>query len=103
MLKRGLATVYEAKTGVEFGDKEHEVRYREAERLAKARRQGLWKDYWRHGGVDFESPREYKTRMTQQEKQQQQASEEASERKRLSLLSWLVSRLFSSRDKKTGK
>ncbi len=57
MLKRGLATVYEAKTGAEFG--ELEDKYRRAEWWAKKRRKGIW------GGkrVDFESPRDFKTRM----------------------------------------
>ena len=56
MLKAGMATVYEAKTGAEFGKLEH--RYRRAEWWAKKRRKGMW------GGAmaDFESPREYKTR-----------------------------------------
>ncbi|EEA21532.1 nuclease domain protein [Talaromyces marneffei ATCC 18224] len=63
MLRRGLATVYEAKSGVEFGGTENERKYREAEMLAKNRRQGLWKDFGKRGGVNFESPREYKTRM----------------------------------------
>lgn len=63
MLRRGLATVYEAKSGVEFGGTENERKYREAEALAKSRRQGLWKDFGRKDGVNFESPREYKTRM----------------------------------------
>jgi len=57
MLKSGLATVYEAKTGAEFGQLED--RYRRAEWWAKRRRKGMW------GGrmADFESPREFKTRM----------------------------------------
>ena len=56
MLKRGLATVYEAKTGAEFGRLED--RYRRAEWWAKKRRKGIW-------GVEgkFESPRDFKTRM----------------------------------------
>jgi hypothetical protein len=66
MLKRGLATVYEAKTGVEFGGEKQERKYREAEKQAKARGKGLWQDFWRHGGNNFESPREYKTRMGQE-------------------------------------
>lgn len=59
MLRMGLATVYEAKSGAEFGDLE--AKYRKAERCAKMKQQGLW------GGkkADFESPREYKSRMTQ--------------------------------------
>ena len=58
MLKLGLATVYEAKAGVEFGPGLEE-RYRRAEWLAKTDGKGLW------GGAnqkDFETPREYKNR-----------------------------------------
>ncbi|KAI0176353.1 SNase-domain-containing protein [Hypoxylon sp. FL1284] len=57
MLKRGLATTYEAKTGVEFGGLEE--KYRAAEKTAKAQKRGIW------GGKPelFESPREYKIRM----------------------------------------
>ena len=57
MLKRGLATVYEAKTGAEFGAVEE--KYRKAEWWAKKRKKGIW------GGTAtaFESPREYKARM----------------------------------------
>ncbi|KAJ5688616.1 endonuclease lcl3 [Penicillium macrosclerotiorum] len=62
MLKRGLATVYEAKMGAEFGGKVMEQKYRRAEWWAKARSKGLWKDY-RRVGSNWESPREYKTRM----------------------------------------
>lgn len=65
MLKRGLATVYEAKYGSEFGNKEKE--YREAEAYAKARNLGMWQKpgliaqmLGRAGRV--ESPREYKDR-----------------------------------------
>ena len=59
MLRLGLATVYEAKSGAEFG--ELEAKYREVEQWAKKRKKGLW------GGKkkDFESPRDYKNRMTQ--------------------------------------
>lgn len=57
MLKRGLATIYEAKSGVEFGGEENERAYRAAEQDAKQRGRGLWKD------KNFESPREYKIRM----------------------------------------
>ncbi|KAK5172185.1 putative endonuclease lcl3 [Saxophila tyrrhenica] len=71
MLKRGLATVYEAKRGSEFGDQE-EV-YRAAELRAKQKGVGMWQDQGlinrllgRKGSS--ESPREYKTRMAQQEK-----------------------------------
>lgn len=57
MLRAGVATTYEAKTGVEFGGREAE--YRKAEAWAKRWRKGLW------GGskAEFESPRAYKTRM----------------------------------------
>jgi len=56
MLKAGMATVYEAKQGAEFGD--FEEKYRQLEETAKKRKRGIW------GGnkKDFESPREYKTR-----------------------------------------
>jgi endonuclease YncB( thermonuclease family) len=57
MLKQGLATVYEAKSGAEFGKLEH--RYRRAEWWAKKKRKGMWAVKT----VDFESPRAYKTRM----------------------------------------
>lgn len=61
MLKRGLATTYEAKSGVEFGGLE--AIYKAAEATAKAEKRGIW------GGKRgrFESPREYKTRMNQGE------------------------------------
>ena len=55
----GLATVYEAKSGAEFG--ELEAKYRKAEQWAKQKRKGLWSGK----KVDFESPRDYKTRMAQ--------------------------------------
>lgn len=61
MLKRGLATTYEAKTGAEFGGVEE--KYKDAEALAKAKKRGIW------GGKPhlFESPHEYKLRMKSQE------------------------------------
>lgn len=62
MLKRGLATVYEAKVGSEFGGADKEKKYRKVESWAKTRAKGLWRDY-RRIGSDWESPREYKTRM----------------------------------------
>lgn len=61
MLKTGLATVYEAKTGAEFGDGLEE-KYRETESWAKSNKRGMW-------AADpkaFESPRAYKTRMAEQ-------------------------------------
>ena len=57
MLKRGLATVYEAKSGAEFGDLED--KYRRAEWWAKKRKKGIWA----LSKKDFESPRDYKNRM----------------------------------------
>lgn len=56
MLKAGFATVYEAKSGAEFGD--FEQSYRDEEEVAKRRKVGMW----RGSGKGFESPREYKTR-----------------------------------------
>lgn len=57
MLKSGLATIYEAKMGAEFGD--FESRYRRTEKWAKWWKRGIWSVK----AEDFESPREYKTRM----------------------------------------
>ncbi|MCJ1411609.1 putative endonuclease lcl3 [Ptychographa xylographoides] len=58
MLKKGLATVYEAKSGAEFGDLEE--KYRSAEEKAKRKGLGIWRVK-----KGFESPRDYKTRMGQ--------------------------------------
>ena len=58
MLKKGLATVYEAKTGAEFG--KVEGKYRRAEWWAKKMKRGIWAE----SKARFESPREFKTRMT---------------------------------------
>lgn len=72
MLKRGLATVYEAKTGAEFGGEKLERRYRAAEAKAKRKGKGLWKALKEKErgkkGAEWESPREYKTRMMAEEK-----------------------------------
>lgn len=57
MLKAGLATVYEAKSGVEFG-RGDEQKYRKAEWWAKMKRKGMWTGK----NKDFESPRDYKSR-----------------------------------------
>ncbi|KAI3343086.1 hypothetical protein F4824DRAFT_444463 [Ustulina deusta] len=64
MLKMGLATTYEAKSGAEFGGREE--KYKAAEAVAKARKLGIW------GGNPkrFESPRDYKTRMNSTQEQQ---------------------------------
>lgn len=73
MLKAGLATVYEAKSGAEFGLSEE--KYRAAEEQAKERRVGMWTKpgfIQRLAGAKAkapESPREYKTRHTAAEKQ----------------------------------
>lgn len=67
MLKKGLATVYEAKTGSEFG--EFERQYRQAEMKAKSDGVGMWSQpsLWARlrgeKGKALESPREYKVRM----------------------------------------
>jgi endonuclease YncB( thermonuclease family) len=58
MLRKGLATVYEAKTGAEFGHLEE--KYRAAEWWAKKRRLGIWAG----GRRDFESPRDFKNRLS---------------------------------------
>jgi endonuclease YncB( thermonuclease family) len=57
MLKAGMATVYEAKSGAEFGDLED--KYRQVEAQARSRRKGIWSGKQK----DFESPREYKNRI----------------------------------------
>ena len=73
MLKSGLATVYEAKTGSEFG--KFEQKYRDAEKKAKEQKVGMWAKSTILGRMRgestkaSESPREYKTRHTAAEKQ----------------------------------
>jgi endonuclease YncB( thermonuclease family) len=57
MIKAGLATVYEAKTGAEFG--KLEAKYREAEQRAQVKKIGMWAIEKKN----FESPRDYKVRM----------------------------------------
>jgi hypothetical protein len=42
MLRRGLATTYEGKTGAEFGGARAEARYKAAEAAAKSKGRGLW-------------------------------------------------------------
>lgn len=56
MVKRGLATTYEAKSGAEYGGLK-EV-YEKAEAKAKRKRRGMWSGK----ASAFESPREYKTK-----------------------------------------
>lgn len=72
MIRRGLATVYEAKAGSEFGGKE--AVYRKAESEAKRKGWGMWAKPGLLGKLmgrreSTESPREYKTRMTQKEEE----------------------------------
>ena len=59
MLNRGLATVYEAKSGGVFGGREMEIRYRRAEGWARAWRRGIWRGSM---GDGWESPRAFKER-----------------------------------------
>ncbi|KAG4433877.1 putative endonuclease lcl3 [Cadophora sp. M221] len=59
MLKAGFATVYEAKSGAEFGD--FEEKYREVEEKAKRKKLGMWAG----NSKDYESPRDYKIRTAQ--------------------------------------
>lgn len=70
MIRSGWSTVYEAKTGSEFGGREEQ--YREAEKQAKVQKLGIWQEV----GIvrkmlghttKFESPREYKNRMKKEE------------------------------------
>lgn len=76
MLRRGLATTYEAKTGVEFGGESMERKYRDAEAEARRKNLGLWsalagksKGWFGLGKPDgkgeqsFETPRQFKNRM----------------------------------------
>ncbi|KAI1168750.1 SNase-domain-containing protein [Nemania serpens] len=58
MLKSGLATTYEAKSGAEFGGLE--AKYKAAEAEAKVKKLGIWSGKRKR----FESPRDFKTRMT---------------------------------------
>lgn len=96
--------MYEAKSGVEFGGTENERKYREAETLAKNRRQGLWKDFGKKGGVDFESPREYKTRMQSLDTSAAESPSAASPtEKSPGLVSSLLRRVWPFGSKKDGK
>lgn len=77
MLKAGLATVYEAKSGAEFGTAE--AKYRAAEVKAKGQKVGMWSKrtlLQKLGGVSAkapESPREYKARHAAADKQKKAA------------------------------
>lgn len=79
MLRAGLATVYEASFGVEFGGFEKE--YRQAEKVARDRKTGMWTQPGLlqrilSGGQDgaVETPRAYKTRMQEKEKEEKGAA-----------------------------
>lgn len=78
MLRRGLATTYEAKSGVEFGGPAMEKKYRSVEAEAKTKKLGLWSALAKTGknpgwfGLGkaesksketFETPRQFKDRM----------------------------------------
>ncbi|KAH7408263.1 hypothetical protein DE146DRAFT_645740 [Phaeosphaeria sp. MPI-PUGE-AT-0046c] len=77
MLKAGLATVYEAKSGAEFGTSEDQ--YRAAETKAKEQKVGMWSKrtlLQKLSGVStqtLESPREYKARHAAADKQKKPA------------------------------
>ncbi|TWU77177.1 putative endonuclease lcl3 [Metarhizium rileyi] len=62
MVKRGLATTYEAKSGAEYGGLKTE--YEQAEAKAKRKRKGMWSGK----RSEFESPRDYKSRHQGQQK-----------------------------------
>lgn len=85
MLKAGLATVYEAKTGSEFGDLEQ--KYRDAEAQAKKSKVGMWAQpsplgrFFEKSRQGLESPREYKNRMKAEEEKKAQLKE-AKEKRR---------------------
>jgi len=68
MLKAGMATLYEAKYGSEFGNQQE--KYMAAEERAKKAGLGMWKEksLWSRfvGGSTPESPREFKTRIKEQ-------------------------------------
>ncbi|KAK5655427.1 hypothetical protein OQA88_5698 [Cercophora sp. LCS_1] len=72
LLKRGLATIYEGKTGAEFGGAKTEKAYREAEATAKRKKIGMWSiggtSFFGLGKKEvFESPKAYKDRIRQGE------------------------------------
>lgn len=71
LLKQGLATTYEAKSGVEWGGKE-EV-YKAAEAKARAKRLGIWSAK----RSDFVSPRAYKREKQAQQEKQKEVEEES--------------------------
>ena len=70
LLKRGLAVVYDAKQGAEFGGPLMEDKYRTMEYLAKKKKLGIW-SYEKKGFLGFgkrealETPMAYKERIRQ--------------------------------------
>ncbi|KAF7560893.1 hypothetical protein G7046_g3263 [Stylonectria norvegica] len=62
MIKAGMATTYEAKTGAEYGGRKK--MYENAEAKAKRKRKGIWSGE----ASDFESPRAYKTKWAAHDK-----------------------------------
>ncbi|KAJ4414441.1 putative endonuclease lcl3 [Neurospora sp. IMI 360204] len=68
MLKLGLATTYEAKTGAEFGGPKMEQVYKNAEAAARGKGKGMWANtltgfFGLGRRREIESPRQYKDRM----------------------------------------
>ncbi|KAF4979080.1 hypothetical protein FZEAL_4640 [Fusarium zealandicum] len=64
LIKRGLATTYEAKSGAEFGGMKE--RYEEAQAKAKKKRKGMWAGK----ASGFESPRDYKAKYAVNDKKE---------------------------------
>ncbi|KAK0730815.1 hypothetical protein B0H67DRAFT_478951 [Lasiosphaeris hirsuta] len=71
LLKRGLATTYEAKTGAEFGGVLMEDKYKSVEAWAREKGRGMWAQEKPAGLFGFgkkqeiETPRQYKDRLRQ--------------------------------------
>lgn len=68
MLKLGLATTYEAKTGAEFGGPKMEQVYKNTEATARTKGKGMWANeltgfFGLGRRREIESPRQYKDRM----------------------------------------
>lgn len=87
MLKLGLATTYEAKSGAEFGGEPMEEKYRAASAEAQRKKLGLWGalggksiGWFGLGGTTkpskrpFETPREFKARMKDADKAEKAAT-----------------------------
>ena len=80
MLRRGLATVYEAKSGAEFGGRKED--YVAAEERARRAKVGMWTErggVWRRilgGGEEaVETPMEFKRRMGREEEAKKEGKE----------------------------